>query len=320
MKYVNFKRDKVNYKTMCDLWNNTYGYIYPISQELFERNTSNIYEKASFIVYNEEEIVAFIISKIWIDKFFIPTYLESGWISLFFVAPKYRCQGIGSKLLEFAENELRKCGKTSIFLGKDYLNFFPGLPVDLKNSEDWFKKRGYERPYDTFDLIKQIKGLNCKKLPLKNQDIQFRIANIEDKEKLLSFMKKNWPGRWLKETIDYFENGGTGSEYVIGVDNNNVCAFAKIGYPNTDINLISYSLTWRNRFDALGGIGPLGVDSSYRHRNLGYDIVAFANNILVDANATDIIIDWTGLLDFYRHMGFEVFKSYYYMSKNDKKI
>lgn len=319
MKYINFEKNEENYTLICDLWNRTYGSIFPINRELVERNTSNIYEKASFVVYHEKEIVAFIISKIWKENFFIPTYLESGWISLFFVAPTYRCQGIGSKLLELAENELKKCGKTSIFLGKDYLNFFPGLPVDLKSSENWFKKRGYERPYDTFDLIKQIKGLNCEKLPLKNHEIIFRTATLGDKEKLLSFIKKNWPGRWLKETIDYFENGGTGSEYVIGLDSDIICAFAKIGYPNTDIQLMSYSLTWCNRFDALGGIGPLGVDSSYRHRYLGYDIVAFANNILIDAGVTEIIIDWTGLLDFYRRMGFEVFKSYYYMNKNDKK-
>ena len=79
---------------------------------------------------------------------------------------------------------------------------------------------------------------------------------------------------------------------------------------------MSYSLTWRNRFSALGGIGPLGVDISYRKRNLGYDIVAFANNILIDNNVSEIIIDWAGLLDFSRRMNFEVFKSYFYMSKH----
>ena len=38
-------------------------------------------------------------------------------------------------------------------------------------------------------------------------------------------------------------------------------------------------------------------------------------NILIENDVTNIIIDWTGLLDFYRKLGFEVFKSYYYMSK-----
>ena len=94
-----------------------------------------------------------------------------------------------------------------------------------------------------------------------------------------------------------------------------ICAFAKIGLPTTDILLTSYSLTWRKRFVALGGIGPLGVDASYRNKHIGYDIVAYAHNVLIDNNVSDIIIDWTGLLDFYRQFGFEVFKSYFYMAK-----
>ena len=151
---------------------------------------------------------------------------------------------------------------------------------------------------------------------LKNDFYTFRLSTLNDKENLISFMKKNWPGRWLKELLDYYENDGDGREYVIALDNDVICAFAKIGYPDTNISLCGYSMTWKNRFSTLGGIGPLGVDSSYRKRNLGYDIVAYANNILINNNVSDIIIDWTGLLDFYRRMGFEVFKSYYYMFKN----
>lgn len=315
MNYLLLKNNSEISTDICKLWNKAYGNIYPINEELMKRNLSNIYESASYVVYDEREIVGFIISKIWEDQFEIPGYSETGWISLILVDFNYRNQGIGTKLLNLAEKKFKEDGKSSINLGKDYLNFFPGLPVDLKNSADWFVKRGFSRSYDTFDLIKNIKGQSLNKLPLKNENIEYRIANINDKDDLLVFIRKNWSGRWFKEAIDYFKNGGSGKEYVIGLDNQKICAFAKIGYPNTSINLISYSLTWRNRFDALGGIGPLGVDSSYRRQNIGYDIVSFANNILLDNNVTNIIIDWTGLVDFYRRMGFEVFKSYYYMSK-----
>lgn len=315
MNYLSIQNCKEIRADICKLWNKAYGYIYPIDEKLMNRNLSNLYERASYVVYDESEIVGFIISKIWQDEFEIPGYADTGWISLILVDCKYRNKGIGTKLLTLAENKFKEIGKCFINLGKDYLNFFPGLPVDLKSSVDWFVKRGFSRSYDTFDLIKNVKGQSLKKLPLKNENINYRFASIEDKDNLLIFIKENWPGRWLKEAIDYFENGGSGKEYVIGLDNQKICAFAKIGYPNTDINLISYSLTWRNRFDALGGIGPLGVDSSYRHQNIGYDIVSFSNNVLLDSGVTNIIIDWTGLLDFYRHMKFEVFKSYYYMSK-----
>ena len=50
-------------------------------------------------------------------------------------------------------------------------------------------------------------------------------------ELLIEFMNKNWPGRWTKEAVDYFNNGGTGSEYLLCVLDNKVIAFAKVCYP-----------------------------------------------------------------------------------------
>lgn len=300
------------------LWNNSYGCIYPISKELFERNISNALLENSYVALDDQKLVGFIICKVWNETFIIKDYLDYGWISLMLVDPKYRCRGIGSTLYELVEKRMKELGKKQIFLGKDYLNYFPGLPVDLKNSAGWFEKKGFVRPYDTYDLIRNISKDKNNKLSIKNDSFEFRVCTLNDKENLINFIMKNWPGRWEKETRDYFSSGGTGKEYVIALDSGKICAFAKIGLPSTNEAIMSYSLTWRNRFSALGGIGPLGVDISYRNRNLGYDIVAFACNTLIDNNVSDIIIDWTGLLDFYRRMGFEVFKSYFYMSKHLK--
>ena len=43
-----------------------------------------------------------------------------------------------------------------------------------------------------------------------------------------------------------------------------------------------------------------------------------SKNILIDANASDIIIDWTGLTDFYARFGFELWESYHYLTKTKK--
>lgn len=317
MKYkkLNEYNNERDYHSICQamyqLWNDEYQQIYPISEELFLRNVSNAYLDASYVVIDKDSLVGFIICKIWNDDFKIDLYDDNAWISLFLVKSSYRGQGIGSRLLENVEKEVEKLRKKRLYLGRDYLNFFPGLPVDLKNNLSWFEKRGFKRPDDTYDLIK----IKQEKVTLKNNNITYRICTLDDKDNLIEFIKRNWPGRWTKEAVDYFNNGGTGKEYAIGLDNNQICAFARISYPTTATSLIAYSLTWRNRFEALGGIGPLGVDSMYRKKHIGFDIVAFANNVLVDSNASEIIIDWTGLLDFYRKLGFEVFKSYLYMIK-----
>jgi predicted GNAT family N-acyltransferase len=152
-------------------------------------------------------------------------------------------------------------------------------------------------------------------IPLRENKYQFRFGTMKDKDKILSFIHSNWPGRWHKEAIDYFINGGNGKEYLLCLDNEKVIGFAKVNFPDTDILQISNNLTWRHRFDALGGIGPLGIDKDYRKQNLGFNIVAYAVNKLNEENASNIIIDWTGLLDFYRLLGFEVWKTYYYLNK-----
>ncbi len=302
-------------ESICKLWNDEYGFIFPISKELFERNMQNSFDDASYVAIKKNKLIGFIVGKIWQDKYEVGNYNSCGWISLIFVHKKYRKNGIGTSLLKKAEEQFIKHNKEIIYVGRDYLNYFPGLPSDMKNSLEWFVKRGFEKSYCTYDLICKNKDIE----PLNNKFYEFRTATILDKDKLITFMNNNWPGRWTKELIDYWNYGGTGREYLLGLDNEKIIAFAKINYPNTNENLISYSLTWRNRFLALGGIGPLGVDKTYRGRQIGRDIVVQAKNILLLNGTTDIIIDWTGLLDFYRPMGFEVWKSYNYLTKLIKK-
>ena len=308
---IDFKKDL---KEITDIWNKEYGLILPISYALMERNTNNAYQEASFIVKENEEIAGFIISKIYDYSYHNENYEQTGWISLIYVVPKYRKRGIGTKLLKLVEEEFIRLNKTILFIGKDFYNFFPGLPIDLKKNLEWFQKRGYERLYNTCDLIKN-KDI---KIPLRNDKIKFVLGNQISKSKIIEFIESNWPGRWTLEAIDYFESGGEGKEYLVGIDGDKVIAFAKLGFPDTPTKLISYSLTWRDKFDFLGGIGPLGVDKSYRGQSIGFDLVAAATNILIDAGADNIIIDWTNLLDFYRKFGFEVYKTYDYLQKNLK--
>lgn len=296
------------------LWNREYEKIYPITKELFYRNLDNAYYDASFIAIIDNKIVGFIIGKIWQDDFVIQSYTDAAWISLIYVCPKYRKQGIGEILLNKSEEVFKKLGKNILHLGKDYHNYFPGLPVDFAKTLPWFEKRGFISPGQTYDLIRET--TTNKKLNIENQDYLFRLGTIQDKEEIIDFISRVWPGRWTKEAIEYFDLGGDGKEYLLCLNKDNkIIGFCKVCGPNTKTNLISFSLTWRARFSSLGGIGPLGIDPDYRKKHLGIDLVSSAVNHLIDEGTNYIIIDWTGLLEFYRHMGFEVWKSYFYASK-----
>lgn len=295
-----------DYQALRNLWNGELGFIYPIAEDVLAQNIINYPLKFALGAYDQEQLIGFVVGKKNITD--IENYQNLGWISIIFVANKYRNQGIGSKLLIAVEEYLY--GVDVIHIGKDINNFFPGVPVDFTGlTSRFFINRGYLAKSNTHDLI----NWNLKEIPLRNQEIKYQVCTLTNKEKLLLFMKKNFPGRWTYEVENYFINGGDGSEYIIGMDGDSVIGFARIN--DQRIKHIHYNITWYQRFNNLGGIGPLGVDGSYRGKDIGFDIVAMAVNTLIKRGKSEIIIDWTSLLAFYRQFGFEVWKSFAYLSK-----
>ncbi|HHU81180.1 MAG TPA: GNAT family N-acetyltransferase [Acholeplasmataceae bacterium] len=311
-----------DYKPLIDLWNHEFGFIYPISEELFYRNvvkSDDVLDEGSYTVVDDnDQVIGFIVTKVWNRPFPIPAYEDRAWISLIYVIPKERKKGIGTLLLNKAESEIKRLGKRTIQIGRDCENFFPGVPFDMKGSYKWFINRGYDAIGETNDLIRSVTN-NLTLIPTKDIDYEVRFATRSDRDKIIKFMEKNFPGRWQYEVTDYFDAGGTGREYLIAIDNDNVIGFTRVNDQSTLDELINYNLTWRNRFSALGGIGPLGVDADYRKQNLGFHMVATAVNSLIERKVSDIIIDWTSLVDFYRKFGFEVWKSYKYFEKKEEK-
>ena len=325
MEVVKLKEFK-NIEKLYEMWNEEYGFIFPITKELFNKNVieygGNIYDE-SFVAIVDNVPVGFIIGKTWHRELVVGNYDKAGWISLIYVKPKFRNMGIGSLLLNKVEEIFVDKELETIYLGKDYYNFFPGLPVDLKYFRSWFDKRGYVGAYDTNDLIKKVneKTVFETLVPFKDgKKYIIRRACIDDYNGLEKLMKKNWPGRWYLELVDYFEHGGTGHEYMICLDENGVvCGFCKVCDYDTPLILAGYSLNFHGRFERIGGIGPLGVDVDYRRRNIANNILKQIVNELIERKTTDVIIDWTNLMHIYRSYGFEIWKSYTYYEKKLKK-
>lgn len=287
-------------------WNQEIGFIYPIAHDVFLRNVIRYEPKMVLGAYIEESLVGFIIAKKCQDEL-LPEQMNLGWISLFWVAKKARRQGIGTHLLQAAETYLSD--KQEIKIGADIHNFFPGVPSDFDHlTDEWLIKRGYTSYRTTHDLI----NTTPFELPLRNRSFHFSVATKEDEAGIVELLK-TFSNRWAHQGIRYFEAGGDGREYVIAKDKGKVIAFARINDRSTDAE--GYSITWYPRFVNLGGIGPLGVLADYRHIGLGYDIVAYAIKEMIHRGMIELIIDWTGLVTFYQQFGFEVWKTYQYMSK-----
>jgi len=310
---INIKNfSEINPCDVAYLWNEEVGFIYPITEQLFDQNVTGceyFYSDASFVATQDDKIVGFIISKIWNDDRAIESYKTIGWISLFYVSRKHRMQGIGSTLLAKAEMKLREKGITTIHLGRDVNNFFPGIPCDFDNlTAAFMEKRGYVCGRRTYDLIRYDLSGVSEYMP-KNS---IRFAEKEDLPEIINFFDKNFPGRWQYDAKRNFIEG-LYRQYLLAFDKKTVIGFMRMSLPNDEMR--PYSLTWYARFKNLGGIGPLGVDKDYRKKGVFNDLINYGLYHFKNIGIKEVIIDWTGLISLYQKYGFEIWKVYQYASK-----
>jgi predicted N-acetyltransferase YhbS len=305
---TNLLNPKLRLEDARDLWNKEMGDIYPISEDIFSQNilqSQDIVKSASGFAFDDFGLIGFLFAKEFTHPS-IPKYHHMGFISLFYVAKKHRKQGVASKLLDMSEQILANKNKTEIAIGRDYHNFFPGVPCDYNNlTGPWLERRNYVRARTTHDLICWRRQ---KESELFNQQYEYRFATKTDEEALLDFFMRNFPGRWYYECFEFFKGEKTENSYFIALNGKEVIAFTRVN--QMPLKIIPYNLFYSSRFPKLGALGPLGVDRNYRKQGLGKDIVNAGLNELIKQGCEPIIIDWTGLLEFYQQFGFEVWKTY----------
>lgn len=308
---ITYKISDINESDLLNvlkLWNDEKGDIYPFPKKAFYQNVINYADKDVMIAYCDNKTVGFIILKRFDDNSLVD-YTNDLFISLFFVSKKYRKNGIGTRLFEFAEE---KRNGRNLVVGKDIYNFFPGVPTEFDNLTDvWLEKRGFTGTRYTHDLI----AYKPKFFKLRNENVIYQYCKEDRKDELIQFiMKNNWK-RWALEVKMYFENKTKNDEdaYLIGLIDNKIVSFLRINTAKMDI--VSYNVLFQERFSLLGGIGPLGVDKDCRKNGLGMDMMSKGIECLIKKNVTEIMLDWTGLMEIYDRFGFEVWKSYKYMYK-----
>lgn len=300
------------------LWNKEIGADFPMRKELLEQNSFqdvNVLHEGSRIAMDDNgQVVGFAVSKIWQDEHH-PSYTkDTGWIQVLLVDSSHRGKGIGSTLLQTAEQALKKAGAKKILLGSDLWHYFPGLPAGDKMTADWFAKRGYSRGDTCHDLDCHYNPEELPDIPTR-QDAVAEILDEQEKDGLLSFLGRCFPGRWLLEAEQYFERGGTGREFVVLKKGGRIIGFCRINDALSPI--IAQNVYWSQLYEGEhGGIGPLGVDDAERGNGYGLFIVEAAEAFLRKRKVSSILIDWTGLVSFYEKLGFKVCKSYDSYSKS----
>ncbi|MEH7379505.1 GNAT family N-acetyltransferase [Bacillus sp. JJ1533] len=298
------------------LWNRELSVDFPMRDALFKQNSiddPNVLSSGSYLAINDQEqVIGFVLTKYVQDKTELLLNHEVGWIQALLVDSQFRKSRIGSVLLESAEKALEQQGCKTIFLGRDPAHYFPGVPLQYEHTREWFEKRGYQASGIASDMMRTF-------TPDEKFDFQkpkdIEVSLIENKDELISFLHRCFPGRWEYEAKQYFKNGGTGREFVVFRKENKIIGFCRINDSKSPI--IGPNVYWAPLFDeGVGGVGPLGIDKEERNKGYGLAIVKAGISFLRERQLNNIIIDWTGLINFYKKIDFKVWKQYKQYSKH----
>lgn len=305
LEYITWTEDRL--EDLVDLWNKELGNDFPMRKELFKQNSfddPNVLYNGSFIALNDDgQVIGFVVSKQWEENSETNT---RGWIQTILVEKSQRGKGIGTHLYNRAVQYFKQNGIKEIQLGGDPAHYFPGIPTQFKEGIAWAESLNFKKSGNSYDLMNHL----SKEYPYPNIDqVAFSILKKEEKRDLISFMERCFPGRWTYEAKRYFEMNGEGREFVVAKKDNRIIGFCRIN--DSKSPSIGPNVYWSPLFEhEVGGIGPLGIDEEERKNGYGLAIVQAAVAILQDRGVETILIDWTGIVDFYAKLNFKPWKEY----------
>ena len=314
MKFIPYTLEWIG--AMCDLWNKELGKHFPMREQLFRQNSfddENIFESGSWLVVQDEKLVGFIITKKWQEERVMRLGKDSGWIHALVVREDVRQQGIGGQLLVQAEEALKIADCKHVFAGRDPWHYFPGVPHELPDARTWFEHRGFEAVGAAYDLYAEVKE-GAYPYPQYQEGAEARLLTMKDQAEMLRFFARCFPDRWYYEAQCYWERGGQGREFIGLFAGDEMIGFCRVNDDQSP--MIAQNTYWAPLFlEPMGGIGPLGIDERYRGKGYGLAIVQHGAAELAARGMKHLVIDWTGLVDFYAKIGFKPWKGYEMMSK-----
>jgi len=282
-------------------WNEEFKNNYPLcNRHIEEKLIDSIYvvSDGSYSLYKDNQYIGTVVLKFYngVDS----KYFDIAYISLIYVAKAFRKKGYGSLLLSDAINISKRNRKKEILIGADFDNLFSGVFVlDNKLTHQFFINNKFKEHSQSFNLTTKQRPV------LDNDDYTYQIVGSENERKqTLDFIKRHFSSRWYDDCKD-----STSEEFVVAIENSEIIGFVRITLPTAKSLKNSTNLYLLYQF--LGGVGPLGINEKKRGLGIGKNLVKFAINTLFDKGVSDVLVDWTGLIDFYIKCGFEKVSNQY---------
>lgn len=216
-------------------------------------------------------------------------------IAAIFVDKNSRGNGIGSKLLDKAEEHIRQQGNKTAILGG--MVIYQGAPIAGDNIS-FFEKRGYQGEEITVNMAAKLADFDASKLDIYPAPdyIRFRYEKPEEHEKLLKAIESVEPN-W----VQYFSKPSPKSRIktLIAEDIRNG---AIAGFVTTEPNAATFE------HDGLitGSMGCVGVVPEYRRLGIGLRMVADGMQKLKEQRDQAVELTYIVLTDWYSRLGLTI--------------
>jgi GNAT superfamily N-acetyltransferase len=189
-----------------------------------------------------------------------PSDADRGYVTLLAVTPDAQRRGVGSMLLDYAENYLRSQGRAVVMIASYAPGYFiPGVDVyTYAGALALLKRRGYAEIYRPLAMETSLWNLSVPAW-VREKGRAFALKPFETglTLPLLEFVRREFPGDWVRvvrETAGKIVGGDSPNRLISALDGENVVGFAH--YEN-------------ERF------GPIGVAANQRGRGIG-QVLMFA--------------------------------------------
>ena len=312
---VPYRRDLA--PALLAIWQAAMGARFPIMPALWAANTDgdpDFRPEDGLVAVSGAEAVGFALAKRYRGDF--PGCERDralGQIALIAVHPGYQRRGVGTALLAAAEGQLAAEGVTKLIAGGGYHHFMPGVLEGCEAAGAFFAARGYlmgrtywdvRRDLSTGPALPEVDGA------IAAAGVEIRPFAPGEEAVLAGFFETTFRGRWGRDVQFYLERGCP-IEHVMGVfADGRARGFAQLHAPGA-----AGAARWSGFNPRIAALGPIGVDAALRGKGLGLALLVRGLERLRALGATDTVIDWTDLLDFYAHAGFQPWLGYHTASK-----
>ncbi len=290
------------------VWHAAFGERYPIMPALWDAITlgdPSFRESDGLVAMHGEKPVGFALAKRFRESFpGCERFKPLGYLTLMAVHPDHQRLGIGSRLIGAVESRLRDDGASKILLGGSFHHVFPGIPVASDEAAEpavaFFTAHGYALGQEVWDVRRNLaQPPDLPALGELRAGVELRPTRPEETARMQEFLERDFAGRWPRDVAHHLAHGGSASRIFGLFVEGDPLGFALLHLPAS-----VGALRWAGFTPEIAALGPIGVSPALRGQGMGLALLVRALEQLRVWGATETVIDWTDLLDFYSRCGF----------------